>query len=340
MTPTSLKAGLLLLPRLQLAWGMAIAPRQQVICTYETAASSGDTCQSFSADRGMDVPIFRSLNPGITCPDLVAGQNYCVVGTVLSSGSTTSSSTLTTITSSTVSLSSSNPYQPQQTGTAASCDQFYLIQIGDSYENIKAQFDISATQFLKWNPSVNSNCSNILAGYYYCVDVAGTTAPVTITVPATITTTTPADGITTPTPIQTGMTDNCGKFDLVQPGDSCEGIAAKHDIQLSTFYTWNPAVNSSCADLDVGYYVCDQTLGYTAPTTPTAAAGNALNTPTPFEPEMVAGCTAFYFVRSGDTCPAIASSHGITVGDIEQWNPKVGSACTDLWLDEYICVGI
>ncbi|PYH81263.1 hypothetical protein BO82DRAFT_336349 [Aspergillus uvarum CBS 121591] len=340
MAPTSLKAGLLLLPQLHLAWGMAIAPRQQVICTYETAASSGDTCQSFSAGWGLDVSTFRSLNPGITCPDLVAGQNYCVVGTVLSGGSTTSSSTLTTSTSTAVSLSSSTPHQPQQTGTAANCDQFYLVQIGDSCEKIEAQFDISATQFLEWNPSVNSDCSNILAGYYYCVDVPGTTAPVTTTVPATTTTTTPADGITTPTPIQTGMTDNCSKFDLVQSGDSCEAIAAKYDIQLSSFYTWNPAVGSSCANLDVGYYVCVETLGYTAPTATTAAAGNAITTPTPFEPEMVAGCTAFYFVRSGDTCPAIASSHGITVGDIEQWNPKVGSACTDLWLDEYICVGI
>ncbi|OJJ99002.1 carbohydrate-binding module family 50 protein [Aspergillus aculeatus ATCC 16872] len=281
MAPRFLKAGLLLLPQLRLAWGMAIAPRQQVICTYETAAGSGDTCQSFSADWGMDVPIFESLNPGITCPDLVAGQNYCVVGTV----------------------------------------------IGDSCEKIEAQFDISATQFLKWNPSVDS-------------DVPGTTAPVTTTVPATTTTTTPADGITTPTPIQPGMADSCSKFDLVQSGDSCEAIAAKYDIQLFIFYTWNLAVGWSCADLDVGYYVCIETLGYTAPTTTTAAAGNVITTPTPFEPEMVAGCTTFYFVRPGDTCPAIASNHGITVGDIEQWNPKVGSACTNLWLDEYICVGV
>ncbi|PYI34977.1 hypothetical protein BP00DRAFT_306095, partial [Aspergillus indologenus CBS 114.80] len=311
-----------------------------MICTYETAASSGDTCQSFSPDGGLDVPIFRSLNPVITCPDLVAGQKYCVVGTILSGGSTTSSSTLTTSTSTTASLSSSTPYQPQQTGTDANGDQFYLVQIGDSCEKTEAQLDISATQFLKWNPSVNSDCSNILAGYYYCVDVPNPTAPVTTTVPATTTTTTPADGITTPTPIQTGMTDKCSKFDLFQSGDSCEAIAAKHEIQLSTFYTWNPAVSSSCGDLDVDYYVCVQARGYTAPTTPTAAAGNAITSPTPFEPERVAGCTAFYFVRSGDTCPAIASSHGITVGDIEQWNPKVGSACTDLWLDEYICVGI
>lgn len=168
MAPTLLKAGLVLLPQLHLAWAMALAPRQQVSCTYESAASSGDTCQTFSAEWGLSVQTFESLNPGITCPDLVAGQNYCVVGTVSSSGSTTTSSSLTTSTStstsststlstlSTTSSSSSAPYEPQQTGTAANCDQFYLVQLGDSCEKIEAQFDISLSEFLDWNPSINS----------------------------------------------------------------------------------------------------------------------------------------------------------------------------------------
>ncbi|PYI02372.1 hypothetical protein BO78DRAFT_400578 [Aspergillus sclerotiicarbonarius CBS 121057] len=349
MAPTLLKAGLFVLPQLHLAWAMALAPRQQVSCSYESAASSGDTCQSFAADWGLTVQTLESLNPGITCPDLVAGQNYCVVGTVSSSGPTTSSSLTTststsasTSTTSTVSIpstisSSSAPYQPQQTGTAANCDQFYLVKIGDSCGKIEAQFDISASEFHDWNPSINSDCTNILAGYYYCVDVPGATRPATTTVP--VTTTTPADGITTPTPIQTGMTDKCNKFDLVQSGDSCEAIAAKYNIPLSIFYTWNPAVGSSCADLDLDYYVCVDTIGYTLPTT-TTSAGNGITTPTPYEPGMVSDCTTFYFVRSGDTCAGIASSQDITVGDLEQWNPKVGSGCTDLWLNEYICVGV
>ncbi|GKZ37251.1 hypothetical protein AbraIFM66950_008708 [Aspergillus brasiliensis] len=381
MVPTSLKAALFVLPQLHLAWAMALAPRQQVSCSYEYTAGSGDTCQSVAAEWGLTVQAFESLNPGITCPDLVAGQNYCVLGTVSPSGPTGSSSPLTTststvstvstpstITSTTSSSSSSSssssaaPYQPQPTGTAANCDQFYLVELGDSCEKIEAQFGISASEFLDWNPSINSgwpntcsmifaqadqtnltDCTNILAGYYYCVDVPGaTTNPVTTTttVPTTTTTTTPGDGITTPTPIQTGMTDNCNKFDLVQSGDTCEAIAAKYNIPLSTFYAWNPAVGSSCADLDLGYYVCVDTIGYTVPTTTTSSAGTGITTPTPYEPGMVSDCTTFYFVRAGDTCASIASSQGVTVGDIESWNPKVGSGCTGLWLKNYICVGV
>ncbi|RAK99291.1 LysM peptidoglycan-binding domain-containing protein [Aspergillus ibericus CBS 121593] len=353
MVPISLRTGLFLLPYLHLAWAMALAPRQQVICSYESAASPGDTCESLSAEWAMSVETFEALNPGITCPDLVAGQDYCVAGTVSPGGPTTTSSSLTPSTStftsttstlstlstsSTTSSSSPAPYQPQQTGTAANCDRFYLVQLGDSCDKIEAQFDISASEFLDWNPSINSDCTNILAGYYYCVDVPGASSPgTTTTVPAT--TTTPADGITTPTPIQTGMTDTCNKFDLVQQGDNCAAIAAKYNIPLSTFYAWNPAVGSSCADLDLGYYVCVDTIGYTVPTT-TTSAGTGITTPTPYEPGMVAGCTTFYFVSSGNTCASIASSHGITIAEIELWNPNVGSGCTDLWLNDYICVGV
>ncbi|GKZ86835.1 hypothetical protein AnigIFM56816_002765 [Aspergillus niger] len=298
--PTSFRAGLFVLPQLHVAWAIALAPRQQISCSYEYAASSGDTCQSVAADWGLTVQALEALNPDITCPDLVAGQTYCVLGTVSSSGPTVSSTSLITSTStSTVSIisipsttssssssSSTAPYQPQQTGTAADCDKFYLVEKGDSCGKIEAQFGISASEFLDWNPSINSDCTNILAGYYYCVDVPGaTTDPVTTTT-VPVTTTTPSDGITTPTPIQTGMTGKCNKFDLVQSGDTCELIAAKYDIPLSTFYTWNPAVGSSCSDLDLGYYVCVDTIGYTVPTT-TTSAGNGITTPTPYEPGML-----------------------------------------------------
>lgn len=154
----------LLLSQLHLTWAMVVAPRQQVTCSYEVAASSGDTCQSFSDDWGLSVQSFKSLNPGVTCPNLVAGQKYCVLGTVSPGAPTTSSSPLATSTSSPTS-SSSAPDQPQQTGTAANCNQFYLVQLGDSCEKIENQFDITASEFLAWNPSINSGMSHAFLHY-------------------------------------------------------------------------------------------------------------------------------------------------------------------------------
>jgi hypothetical protein len=55
---------------------------------------------------------------------------------------------------------------------------------------------------------------------------------------------------------------------------------------------------------------------------------------------MVDDCDAFYLVVSSDTCADIASSAGISVSDFESWNPTVGSDCSGLWLDYYVCIGI
>ncbi|KAJ5094856.1 hypothetical protein N7456_010717 [Penicillium angulare] len=358
MAPTTFQTGLVLLAQLQLTWGMAILPRSSVTCDYETAAASGDTCSSFAAEWGLAEDTFVSLNPDITCPNLVSGQNYCVVGTVTTTGpTTTTSSTVTTstVTSSTSSStsvssssstsstsSSSTPYEPQQTGTAATCDQYHLVVNGDSCSAIESQYGISLTEFLAWNPSLNSDCTNLLVGYYYCVNIPGATKVATTTTTKVPATATPADGITTPSPIQTGMIATCNKFDLVQSGDTCAVIANKYNVPLASFYDWNPAVGSSCAHLDVGDYVCVDIIGSTATTstTSTTSSGNGIPTPTPFEPGMVDDCTTFYFVSSGDTCASIASSKGVTVAQITKWNPDVGTGCTDLWLHEYVCVGV
>lgn len=165
----------LALTQIQGAWARALAPRQRVRCSYATAANTGDTCQSLSADWGLPVQAFESLNPGVSCPNLVAGQSYCVVGTVSSSSppSTTSAAPKPTTTTSTLPTSTSPAstpktttttttttavasHQPQQTGTTSSCNQFYLVQPGHSCNTIASQFDITAAEFLAWNPSINS----------------------------------------------------------------------------------------------------------------------------------------------------------------------------------------
>jgi hypothetical protein len=59
-----------------------------------------------------------------------------------------------------------------------------------------------------------------------------------------------------PTPYQTGMATNCNKFHFVVSGDECGAIATSAGITLANFYSWNPAVGSTCATLDLGDYVC------------------------------------------------------------------------------------
>lgn len=142
------------------------------------------------------------------------------------------------------------------------------------------------------------------------------------------------------------MVSTCDEFYMVASGDSCSVVASDNGISLTDFYAWNPAVGSSCAYLDVGDYVCVGIAGSgtatsastTTPTTTSTSSG--VTTPSPIQTGMVSGCDAFYYVVSGDSCTSIATAEDVTVADLEEWNPAIGSDCTNLWLETYICVGV
>lgn len=157
--------------------------------------------------------------------------------------------------------------------------------------------------------------------------------------PPTTTTSTPGNGITTPTPTQAGMDDNCDAFHSVESGDTCAAIAKAADVSLSDFYKWNPGVGSDCSSLWLGYYVCTSVIG-AKPTPTTTKPGNGISTPTPTQAGMVDNCNKFYDVSKGDTCASITKDAGISLKQFEKWNPGVGSDCKTLWLGYYVCIGI
>ena len=70
----------------------------------------------------------------------------------------------------------------------------------------------------------------------------------------------------------------------------------------------------------------------------TTTTGSSVTTPTPIEPGMIDGCTAFHLVASGDTCADIAGDAGISPTDFVSWNPGVGPDCSGLWLGYYVCI--
>lgn len=52
-------------------------------------------------------------------------------------------------------------------------DEYYLVKSGDSCSAILSEYNITLAQFYSWNPSVGSDCTTMLSGYYYCVGVSG-----------------------------------------------------------------------------------------------------------------------------------------------------------------------
>ncbi|KAL4742975.1 hypothetical protein BDV11DRAFT_166643 [Aspergillus similis] len=100
---------------------------------------------------------------------------------------------------------------------------------------------------------------------------------------------------------------------------------------------WNPAVGSSCSNLHIGYDVCVGVASSTTGTT-TSTTTATITTPSPLMPSTVADCTEFYYVIPGDSCASIQEAYGLTAAEFNEFNPGMGSDCTNLWLDTYICV--
>ncbi|WEW59001.1 hypothetical protein PRK78_004469 [Emydomyces testavorans] len=237
-----------------LGFASVVRPRG-VSCSFSTAANPGDTCESFSKTWGTTVDTFKSLNPGVNCPNLVAGQTYCAVGTVTTDAPTSSTAPMTTSksaippttsTQTTTVATPSGPPSPTQPGIAKDCDKFHLVSSGDTCITIETRYGISASQFMMWNPFINAACSNLWLDYYVCVHTPGATTVVPSPTP------TP----TGPQPQMPGIVENCKKFYLVKSGDSCYTIGMATGVSLSQLRMWNKNISPSCDNLWLGYYIC------------------------------------------------------------------------------------
>ncbi|KAK0385665.1 hypothetical protein NLU13_6842 [Sarocladium strictum] len=313
---------------------------------------SGDTCGDIATAAGISLGSFYAWNPAVggTCTLLLLGDYVCVgvIGSAVPTSTstaikaTTSTSTSTkpaTSTSTKATTTTGNGIStpsPIQTGMVSNCNKFHLVVSGDTCSQIATTAGISLANFYAWNPAVGSTCNLLLLGDYVCIGVLGSPTRTTTTSSKPT-----GNGISTPSPIQTGMASNCDKFHLVVSGDTCSAITTAAGVSLTSFYAWNPAVGSTCAALLLGDYVCIGVAGSVAPTKTTkTTTGNGVATPTPIQTGMVTNCDKFHLVVSGDGCSAIATAAGISLSSFYAWNPAVGTSCATLFLGYYVCIGI
>lgn len=254
---------------------------------------------------------------------------------------------------------------PVAPGTAADCT-YYDTAVDSSYicDFFQSDWGLSAADFLDYvsllvnldhqtiepadngpqNPSVGADCSGIIVGNSYCVEVnyglpRPTTRPTT-TSPATTAAPAPT-GPSKPSPTQDGLAADCTDFYLAVRGDTCDKIVAAHGgaFTLADFYKWNPAVGTDCSGLWLSTYYC---VGAPkAPADPATTTAPGPSKPSPTQEGLAADCTDFYFAVRGDTCDKIVSSYGgaFTLADFYKWNPAVGNDCAGLWASTYYCVG-
>lgn len=214
-----------------------------------------------------------------------------------------------------------------------------------------------------------ADCSNLKTGLAYCVEIDRTKVPTTTSktsitsstssstvkpptqtpstttkasstsVTSTATTTKPTNGIATPSPLQQTIVDNCDAFYFVPRGEGCETVASKNGISVAELFKFNPSIGSDCSTLWGDAYACVSIIGHT-PTTTTTKPTNGIPTPTPLQATIVDNCDAFYFVPQGENCETVASKNGITVAELQKFNPSIGSTCGGLWGNAYACVSI
>lgn len=86
--------------------------------------------------------------------------------------------------------------QPTQPGMVTNCNKFHFIAAGVVCSQVTSFEKISLADFIKWNPTVGSDCSSMQANVNVCVGVIGGTTPSL--------TTSAGNGIQTPQPTQPG----------------------------------------------------------------------------------------------------------------------------------------
>ncbi|KZL66303.1 LysM domain-containing protein [Colletotrichum tofieldiae] len=307
----------------------------------------GDTCSAIALQHGISVQQMQAWNPSVdsTCSGLWASFYVCV-RTIGFQPPATSSTSKSTTTKSDNEITTPTPNQPNM---VKNCNKFHLIRTTTTCQGIVEYNKISMADFLKWNPSVGSNCESLWLDTYACVGViGGSTTPAKTTTTNAATTTKAGNGVTTPTPIQPGMVDNCNKFHLIRETTTCQGIVDYNKITMTDFLKWNPSVGSKCESLWLGSHACVGVIGGSPPATKTTTkaaatttkAGNGIATPTPIQPGMVTNCNKFHFIKTTTLCSGVLSYNSITMAEFLKWNPSVKSDCTGMQANTYACVNV
>ena len=149
----------------------------------------------------------------------------------------------------------------------------------------------------------------------------------------------------------------CSSSAVPDEGQTCESFAQSLGLDVDSFKELNP--DAQCPDLDTTKEYCasgtdtpsssatstgsatsklSTTIPPTAPSSPIAAMSASEHEPE--MPGLASNCDGFHKVASGDRCDLIENTYGISNSQFMQWNSFVNDACSNLWLDYYVCVHV
>ncbi|KAK6337280.1 hypothetical protein TWF730_002686 [Orbilia blumenaviensis] len=318
---------------------------------------AGDTCNSvaYSLNQGVTAVMLQSWNPGIDawCRNFdggyFIGQDICVSNPY-------GKFTIPNITDpGTTQISTASTVVPVPTSLAPDvntrCGRYYNVSLGDNCNLVVQRNGISMEDFIFLNPMINSNCTNLWAGYYYCILPVGTittysghplsietnTAPPTTFDWNSLATTTEGPVATgTPMPLADGTRLDCAYyFGSSEYSKTCADAAATYGVKQEDIEQWNQALTpgENCV-FAIGYQYCVSIGDLVIPEKEEEGASPA---PGPVQEGVVSPCYK-WAINVKDTCADFVKKKGVSLAHFKEWNPAVGSDCQNLWTDTWYCV--
>ncbi|KAL1961764.1 hypothetical protein VTN77DRAFT_1090 [Rasamsonia byssochlamydoides] len=154
--------------------------------------------------------------------------------------------------------------------------QTYTVQPNDTCWSIAGNYSTSFISLISYNPTINSQCSNLATGEIICLSPpSGNYTPTTIPgVTPTQTSVYATSAVSAPGLVAQGTTTDCGV-----------GIRCSYDITFAQLQAWNPSINLGCTNLQIGEAYCvnganSTTVVTTATTASSVTSTSSISTPT------------------------------------------------------------
>lgn len=189
------------------------------------------------------------------------------------------------------------------------CTKTAVIASGDTCAAITLKNNIITSDFLRWNPFIASDCSNLSIGTSICVNAPDKSS---------VTSAAPSSSAT--------FAGSCTQVVTVTEGNSCFSLQTLYQITFSQLQLLNPSL--SCENLQLGQQVCVKSPDLP---TSTSVSQTAL-------PSGIANCSLVYTVVAGDSCTSIANKAQVDLRDLLAWNAAIGASCASLQIGQSLCV--
>lgn len=215
--------------------------------------------------------------------------------------------------------------------------QIYAMDVGDDCYGVSAYYNITLAQFAAYNPSVTTNCGNLVnaTGAVVCVTSPDGTYNATVLPGAGQ----PDEGeyaleaVPPPGPTPFLTTPNCGRYYKVQVADTCNRVSLSSHVRVELFQAINPSIDADCSNLVPDLWYCVRPVaGWNATGVdgPNPTSSQTVAPPGPTQTGTTGACYKWHVVVSGDTCFGLQQTEGVTMQQLVAWNANLKADCSNL----------